>query len=134
MLGAMPMYVHCMQGSNHARDNSSALTTLQCQRHACLLMSILGRSQVMILLLPVVLTQYQMMNRQVVTGRSSIQQRSSCPYGLRSQRPHRVVCAAGRVIQLPIFPLNVVALPEATVPLVVFEARWGARIPSRHFL
>ncbi|MEW5310419.1 MAG: hypothetical protein WDW38_002218 [Sanguina aurantia] len=64
-----------------------------------------------------------MMNRQAVAGRS-FQQRSSCPHGLRSQRPQRVVCAAGRLIQLPIFPLNVVALPEATVPLVVFEARY----------
>lgn len=31
--------------------------------------------------------------------------------------------AKGRTIELPIFPLNVVALPHATVPLMIFEPR-----------
>jgi hypothetical protein len=31
---------------------------------------------------------------------------------------------AGTKKQIPIFPLNVVALPAAVVPLMIFEARW----------
>lgn len=46
-------------------------------------------------------------------------------------RGRLVVWAAGKPEpvrkQLPIFPLNVVALPYATVPLLVFEPRWVPR-------
>lgn len=46
-----------------------------------------------------------------------------------AQRRTLAVRAAGgasgsaRTIELPIFPLNVVALPHATVPLMIFEPR-----------
>ena len=40
-----------------------------------------------------------------------------------------ILCSAvedtSRFMTIPIFPLNVVALPAATVPLQIFEARWG---------
>ncbi|GLC41480.1 hypothetical protein PLESTB_001007100 [Pleodorina starrii] len=44
----------------------------------------------------------------------------------RLSRHRRVECVAkaGTRKQLPIFPLNVVALPSATVPLMIFEARY----------
>jgi predicted lysophospholipase L1 biosynthesis ABC-type transport system permease subunit len=35
------------------------------------------------------------------------------------------VLAAAQRKQLPIFPLNVVALPHAVVPLMIFEARYA---------
>lgn len=37
-------------------------------------------------------------------------------------------CAAGQRKELPIFPLNVVALPHAVVPLMIFEARCGPAV------
>lgn len=42
----------------------------------------------------------------------------------RGTRRVRVVCAAGERKQLPIFPLSMVALPVALVPLRIFEARY----------
>lgn len=46
--------------------------------------------------------------------------------GLPSGFSRSVVCAAAakKTKQLPLFPLNVVALPCATVPLMIFEARY----------
>lgn len=49
--------------------------------------------------------------RQVASSREQIQRRS--------------VLAAAQRKQLPIFPLNVVALPHAVVPLMIFEARYA---------
>ena len=49
-----------------------------------------------------------------------------------SQRSSSVKCRAELRVRrtLPIFPLNVVALPAATVPLMIFEARCAALLPS----
>ncbi|GIL62171.1 hypothetical protein Vafri_16436 [Volvox africanus] len=56
----------------------------------------------------------------------------SCPWPGTGRAPARLsrhsrlqcVAKAGTRKQLPIFPLNVVALPCATVPLMIFEARY----------
>lgn len=64
-------------------------------------------------------------------SRSPCFQRSSRGLGRAPRfaaRPSLAVGASSAkatIAQLPIFPLNVVALPCATVPLMIFEARWG---------
>ncbi|GLI60943.1 hypothetical protein VaNZ11_003181 [Volvox africanus] len=50
--------------------------------------------------------------------------RAPLPARLSRYRRLQCVAKAGTIKQLPIFPLNVVALPCATVPLMIFEARY----------
>ncbi|KAF8057912.1 Lonrf1 [Scenedesmus sp. PABB004] len=59
------------------------------------------------------------------SGAAAAQQRGHTP-PRRAARARVVACraAAGEKKQLPIFPLSVVALPSATVPLMIFEARY----------
>lgn len=52
----------------------------------------------------------------------------------RLQRHPRHMCHASSSSQepvrkqMPIFPLGVVAMPHAVVPLMIFEARWGSYV------
>lgn len=57
--------------------------------------------------------------RQVLAPCSMGRQHSSTNNSRRSLQ----CFAAAKRKQLPIFPLNVVALPHAVVPLMIFEAR-----------
>lgn len=58
---------------------------------------------------------------RVPAGLRSSHARAMC--GARVSRQRVVQCFAGVRKTIPIFPLNVVALPAATVPLMIFEAR-----------
>lgn len=55
---------------------------------------------------------------------SRLAARQQVPGAGKQSSRRSVLCLAGQRKQLPIFPLNVVALPHAVVPLMIFEARW----------
>lgn len=68
------------------------------------------------------------MQRRQRAAAAAVSQRGApgarrCTLAVRAAGDSGSAGAKGRTIELPIFPLNVVALPHATVPLMIFEPR-----------